>query len=185
VCRLPVRLATLSVLRIYLQERLSMAPFLREGCRLPQQLLLLITSCSSVAYDPPSSHIRSPLSRYSLTRAEFAEVGALLLLPFLAASWLGGVAMTILIPVFMLAASIAAYVIFAADKKKARQNGWRIPEFTMHLLEAAGGWPGSYLAQRRFRHKITKRRYQMTFWLIVAAHQFLAFGALTHWRFLL
>jgi len=41
----------------------------------------------------------------------------------------------------------------------------------LHLLELLGGWPGAFLAQRRLRHKCSKRRYQFVFWLIVLAYQ--------------
>ena len=45
-----------------------------------------------------------------------------------------------------------------------------------------GGWPGAFVAQRRLRHKCVKPRYQVTFWLIVALHQYVAFGFLQRWE---
>ena len=41
-------------------------------------------------------------------------------------------------------------------------------------FELMGGWPGSYLAQRFLRHKISKKSYQVIFWLIVVIHQLFA-----------
>ncbi len=51
------------------------------------------------------------------------------------------------------------------------------------MLELIGGWPGAFLAQRVFRHKISKRSYQVEFWIIVLLHQFLALDSLFGWRF--
>jgi len=39
------------------------------------------------------------------------------------------------------------------------------------------------LAQPWLRHKCSKVRYLLVFWLIVVAHQFAAFGSLQDWRF--
>jgi uncharacterized membrane protein YsdA (DUF1294 family)/cold shock CspA family protein len=60
------------------------------------------------------------------------------------------------------------------DKKYAIQADSRVPEATLHLLELFGGWPGSFVAQRVLRHKISKGRYQWVFWLIVLCHQLFA-----------
>jgi uncharacterized membrane protein YsdA (DUF1294 family) len=49
-------------------------------------------------------------------------------------------------------------------------------------LELAGGWPGAFLAQRRLRHKCSKVSYQITFWLIVSLHIYVATDYLLGWR---
>ncbi|RYD63396.1 MAG: hypothetical protein EOP84_33680 [Verrucomicrobiaceae bacterium] len=36
------------------------------------------------------------------------------------------------------------------------------------------GWAAAFLAQREFRHKISKRSYQWAFWTIVVFYQLLA-----------
>jgi uncharacterized membrane protein YsdA (DUF1294 family) len=38
--------------------------------------------------------------------------------------------------------------------------------------------PGAYLAQRRLRHKSSKRSYQVVFWLIVLGYQLVAVDSL-------
>ncbi|MCP3957973.1 MAG: DUF1294 domain-containing protein [bacterium] len=78
--------------------------------------------------------------------------------------------------------SLLAYWLVAADKAKAQRREWRTPESTLHLFEILGGWPGSYLAQRRFRHKTRKGRYQTTFWAVVVFHQILAFDYFRDWQ---
>lgn len=64
------------------------------------------------------------------------------------------------------------------DKKFSIAERSRIPEATLHLFELMGGWPGSFLAQRLLRHKISKGRYQVVFWAIVLVHQLFALDLL-------
>ena len=64
------------------------------------------------------------------------------------------------------------------DKRFSMTSRSRVPEATLHLFELTGGWPGSFLAQRIFRHKISKRGYQIFFWLIVLIYQLFAIDLL-------
>ena len=82
-------------------------------------------------------------------------------------------------------AGISAVTVYAywSDKKKAETASWRTPEKTLHLLELLGGWTAAFLSQRLFRHKITKGKYQLTFWLIGALHQYLSLDYLHKWRY--
>lgn len=75
--------------------------------------------------------------------------------------------------------SLVTLWVYAADKGKAQKGAWRIPESRLHLLELAGGWPGAFLAQRVFWHKISKRSFQVVFWLIVLVHQVASYEWLT------
>jgi uncharacterized membrane protein YsdA (DUF1294 family) len=76
------------------------------------------------------------------------------------------------------------YLMYWEDKRRARVAGWRVPENTMHFMELIGGWPAAYLAQRVLRHKRSKFSYRLTFWLIVALHQFVAVDYLRGWPLL-
>ena len=60
--------------------------------------------------------------------------------------------------------SLVAYAVYALDKSAARRKRRRVPERALHLL---GGWPGALLAQRQLRHKTSKPRFLMVFWLMV------------------
>jgi uncharacterized membrane protein YsdA (DUF1294 family)/cold shock CspA family protein len=80
--------------------------------------------------------------------------------------------------------SIITYLIYAADKRRAREKAQREPEIMLHLLELLGGWPGAFFAQRRLRHKSAKGSYQFVFILIIGLHQFLAIDALRGWPFI-
>ena len=73
-----------------------------------------------------------------------------------------------------VALSLCVYFSYRGDKRRAEIGAWRISESTLHLAELAGGWPGAFLAQRKFRHKISKTSYQVVFWLIILAHQCIA-----------
>ncbi len=66
--------------------------------------------------------------------------------------------------------SVATLVLYWLDKRAAIHRRWRIPEATLHLLEALGGFPGALIGQRMFRHKRRKLGYMIVFWLIVIAH---------------
>ena len=66
--------------------------------------------------------------------------------------------------------SVAAFALYWHDKRQAQRGRWRVSEATLHAVELLGGWPGAWLAQRAFRHKTSKLRYQLIFWTIVAAH---------------
>ncbi len=85
---------------------------------------------------------------------------------------------------FAVLISAVTYLAYFHDKRRARAKGWRVAEATLHLLEAAGGWPGAFIAQRRLRHKCSKISYQLVFWCIVAIWQFVAFESLNDWRIL-
>ena len=68
------------------------------------------------------------------------------------------------------AMSLLAFLLYAADKRRATRREWRISESTLHLVELLGGWPGALVAQQLLRHKRQKRSYIFVFWLIVVAH---------------
>lgn len=69
-----------------------------------------------------------------------------------------------------LALNLLTFVVHALDKRAARGAQRRTPENTLHLLALAGGWPGAWLAQRRFRHKTQKLPFRLVFGLTVLLH---------------
>ena len=86
------------------------------------------------------------------------------------------------VSLFVLVMGAISYGYHAADKRRAREQTWRISETGLHLTELLGGWPGAFLAQRRLRHKISKPDYQFVFWLIVLGFQFAAYDSLHNWQ---
>lgn len=83
---------------------------------------------------------------------------------------------------YCVVVSLLAFLFCASDKRQAKDGQWRTPENLLHFLELIGGWPGSFVAQHRFRHKVKKGSYQFAFWLIVAGYQLVAFDYLADWR---
>jgi uncharacterized membrane protein YsdA (DUF1294 family)/cold shock CspA family protein len=60
---------------------------------------------------------------------------------------------------------------YRRDKALARASSRRVPERVLQTLSFAGGWPGAFLAQRRFRHKTAKHSFQRVFWTIILIHE--------------
>jgi uncharacterized membrane protein YsdA (DUF1294 family) len=69
-----------------------------------------------------------------------------------------------------LVMSAVTFAVYAWDKSAARQQRWRTPEATLHLLALLGGWPGAIVAQRTLRHKTRKQPFRAIFWLTVVAN---------------
>jgi uncharacterized membrane protein YsdA (DUF1294 family) len=65
--------------------------------------------------------------------------------------------------------NLAAILAYGLDKSLARLGARRVPELALHLLAAAGGTPGAWLAQLLLRHKTRDRRFRLVFLAIAAA----------------
>ena len=72
--------------------------------------------------------------------------------------------------VLYVCASVAAFGAYAIDKSAAKNDRWRTPESTLHLLSLMGGWPGAFVAQKVFRHKSSKQSFQIVFWTTVVVN---------------
>ena len=53
--------------------------------------------------------------------------------------------------VYLLIVNVAAFATYGADKLRARQGRWRVPEKTLFLLAIVGGSVGALLGT--FHHK--------------------------------
>ena len=134
----------------------------------------------------PPTRSDSQASRFRPRRGvgvyAYVALFLLLVLPVCAITRLGTWIDWWLLVVVPLAISVFTFFIYRSDKQRAEAGEWRIPEFTLHFAELAGGWPGAFLAQRAVRHKISKVSYQIVFWAIVLIHQFVALDSLIGWR---
>ncbi len=63
--------------------------------------------------------------------------------------------------------NISTFFAYMVDKRAAIRGAWRVPERDLHTLEFLGGWIGAFFAQRIFRHKISKKSYQLTYKLMI------------------
>jgi len=66
--------------------------------------------------------------------------------------------------------SAVSYFVYWRDKRAAMRGDWRVPEKTLHLLDALGGWPGGRLAQNTLKHKRRKGSFMLVFWLSASLH---------------
>ena len=60
--------------------------------------------------------------------------------------------------VYLVIMNIAGFAVMGADKKKAKDNAWRIRESTLFLVSFLGGSIGTLAGMYVFRHK-TKHWY--------------------------
>ncbi len=63
---------------------------------------------------------------------------------------------------YLILVNVITFTAFGADKKKAREKAWRVPEKTLFLLALLGGGLGAFLGMRVFHHK-TKHWYFQVF----------------------
>ncbi len=62
---------------------------------------------------------------------------------------------------------ILTYYIYSEDKLQAIDNEYRTSEQSLLTLSFLGGWIGALLAQHKFRHKVKKTSFQISFWTAV------------------
>lgn len=67
----------------------------------------------------------------------------------------------------LISINVVTFIAYGVDKRAAVRGNWRVPEIQLHTLEFLGGWLGAYLAQRFFRHKISKKSYQAMYLLMI------------------
>ena len=119
-----------------------------------------------------------PRSRRGVSVVAWLMLIALLVFPAIAVARLTDQIDNQIILGWLIIVSLITFRLYGQDKRSAEAQEWRVPEATLHLFEALGGWPAAFLAQRIFRHKTIKVSYQLTFWLIVAIHQCVALAIL-------
>ena len=60
--------------------------------------------------------------------------------------------------VWLAVINLLTFIVYGADKRRARKCKWRVPEKTLFLLPLLGGSIGALLGMRVFHHK-TKHWY--------------------------
>ena len=55
--------------------------------------------------------------------------------------------------VFYIIMNLVTFILYGADKAKAKKGKWRIPEKTLLLFAACFGGLGAFLGMTIFRHK--------------------------------
>lgn len=74
---------------------------------------------------------------------------------------------------WIAASSIVAWALYAWDKRVAELakllRGWRVPEFTLHLLALIGGFPGAWVGRAMFNHKTNVQRHPQILTLLIVS----------------
>ncbi len=75
-----------------------------------------------------------------------------------------------LLAAYLAAVNLAAFVLYAVDKRRARLNMWRIPEATLLLLPFLGGSLGGFLGMRVFHHKTKHPKFYILLPALLILH---------------
>ena len=81
---------------------------------------------------------------------------------------------------WVLALSLADFVLMGVDKRRAKRGAWRVKERTFFLLALLGGSPGALLGMWTFRHKT--RHWYFKFGLPALLLAQIALGLWLAWR---
>ncbi|MBQ3095586.1 MAG: DUF1294 domain-containing protein [Clostridia bacterium] len=57
--------------------------------------------------------------------------------------------------------NLVTYIVYAADKRRARKHRRRVPEKTLLLLAAFGGSVGALIAMYTLRHKTLHKKFTL------------------------
>lgn len=69
---------------------------------------------------------------------------------------------------YLLLINVLTFAIYGLDKRAARRGHPRVPEMLLLFLGFVGGTVAAFVAQRYFRHKTKKLRFQVGFWVVTA-----------------
>ncbi len=70
---------------------------------------------------------------------------------------------------YLLAINFTVGVLYLYDKIISGTKITRVPEIILQTLALLGGSPTALLSQKLFHHKISKKSFQVVYWLIVLA----------------
>ena len=77
--------------------------------------------------------------------------------------------------VYLLFVNILTFSVFGADKRRAREKRWRIPEKQLLMLCAAGGSVGALVGMQVFHYKTRKWKFRLGVPAILAAQAVLVY----------
>ena len=63
--------------------------------------------------------------------------------------------------------NVVTFGMYGYDKVISKTDLIRVPEWILHGLDFLGGSPAGLLAQRLFRHKVSKKTFQYISWGVV------------------
>ena len=66
-----------------------------------------------------------------------------------------------IIIIYFVIISIIGYVLPAVDKKRAKNDEWRIPEKTLFIVSILGGSAAMLISMKNYRHKTKHKRFMI------------------------
>ena len=63
--------------------------------------------------------------------------------------------------IYLAAINLIAFILYGADKAKAKRGAWRIPEAVLIGIAFLGGAAGAWLAMLIFRHKTRHVKFRI------------------------
>ena len=87
-------------------------------------------------------------------------------------------------PIYLLLINAAAFVLMLADRVKARNNLWRIPERVLMLSAALGGSIGALLGMKAWRHKTKHNSFRFGIPAILALQILIPLGLWVYFTFI-
>lgn len=79
--------------------------------------------------------------------------------------------------VYIAVISIIGWILPYADKKRAKNGSWRIPEKTLFIVSALGGSVAMYASMKKYRHKTKHKRFMIGIPCIMIVQAALIIGA--------
>jgi len=77
--------------------------------------------------------------------------------------------------------SAVTFLAFGYDKWRASRSGSRVPESSLAMLGALGGWLGGWIGMMTFRHKTAKWTFKFKYALALIPFA-VEVWAWMHWR---
>ena len=84
--------------------------------------------------------------------------------------------------VWLAVINLLTFIVYGADKRRARKGKWRVPEKTLFLLSILGGSVGALLGMRVWHHKTLHRSFRIGIPLILILQIVLPAGLWLYWN---
>lgn len=110
---------------------------------------------------------KKPTPRSKAKRSSTFSTSFTLLFCFVLIASVATGSLPLIVAGFYSLMSAITFAVYAIDKSAAQNGRWRTAENTLHMLALIGGWPGAFFAQKKLRHKSSKREFKILFWATV------------------